>query len=149
MMDSRVRAPEFDGKDGSYARFMIKWQAFAQISGLVPSYTTVLPATQHEILDLTKADEKAKHDVLKVNAKGMYYLTLSLKSATVQNMAMQEMRCDPDWPVGLAHNVMAALEKKFKSQDDVAKMEMEAEVLNIKLTSRQNPQEIGESMLAV
>ena len=28
-------------------------------------------------------------------------------------------------------------------------MEMEAEVLNIKLTSRQNPEEIGESILAV
>ena len=62
MTDSRVRAPEFDGKDGSYARFMIKWQAFAQISGfseaLVASYTTVLPDTQHKILDVTKPDEK-------------------------------------------------------------------------------------------
>ena len=50
MTESRGRAPEFDRKDGSYARFMIKWQAFAQISGfsgaLVPSYTVVLPATQ-------------------------------------------------------------------------------------------------------
>ena len=79
----------------------------------------------------------------------MYYLTLSLKSATVQNMVMQEMRCDPNWPVGLAHNVMTALEKKYKPQDDVAEMEMEAEVLNIRLTSRQNPEEIGESIPAV
>ena len=97
---------------------MIKWQAFAQISGfseaLVPSYATALPGTQHKSLDLTKQDEKAKHDALKVNAKGMYYLTLSLKSATVQNMVMQEMRRDPNWPVGLAHNVMTALEKKYK-----------------------------------
>ena len=57
---------------------------------MVPSYTVVLPVTQHEILDLTIVDEKAQHDALKVNAKakGMYYLTLSLKSATVQNMVM-------------------------------------------------------------
>ena len=117
MTDSRVRAPEFDGKDGSYARFMIKWQAFAQISGfseaLVASYNDVLPGTQHEVLDATNSDEKKKMDALKVNAKGMYYLTLSLKSATVQNMVMQEMRCDTEWPVGLAYNVMAALEKKY------------------------------------
>ena len=100
---------------------MIKWQVFAQISkfsvALAPSYATALPGTQHESLDLTKPNEKAKDDALKVNAKGMYYLTLSLKSATVQNMIMQEMRRDPDWPVGLAYNVMAALEKKYKPQD--------------------------------
>ena len=61
----------------------------------------------------------------------MCYLTLSLKSATVQFMAIQEMRRNPDWPVGLAHNAMAPLEKKFK------------------LTICQNPEEIGESISAV
>ena len=52
---------------------MIKWQALAQISGfreaLVASYTSVLPDTLHEILDVTNVYVKAKHDALKVNAK--------------------------------------------------------------------------------
>ena len=42
-----------------------------------------------------------------------------------------------------------SIENKLKPQDAVAEMEMEAKVLNIKLTSRQNPEEIGESILVV
>ena len=147
--DNAVKIPKFDGTN--YQLFKSKLTAILSLKGcgeaLLPSFKTKLPATEAATCSAT-TDEGKGHTIAKQqNAMSVLYLTLAMEDEYL--MAVIDESRTTDWPGALACEVMASLDEEYKSNDIMARADLQAKMMRLKLGKNENPKMLGDKMTAL
>ena len=147
--DRSVRIPTFH--EGKWQVFSVKFKAMAAIKGfaeaLEPGFKSKLPASEDTSLDLAKEDEKAQSKAKEKNALAVHYLTMSFENEE-QLGYIEDARSD-EWPSALACEIWASLVDENKPSDTIAVAEMLKKMMNLKLSSGEDPKKLGERIAMV
>eukprot|EP00957_Ditylum_brightwellii_P041749 3161392-Ditylum_brightwellii.AAC.1 len=125
-ISSLLKIPVFDGEEGHYQSWMIRFQAYARVKGFSTALkiSSDLPATEEEIgmLDPTQPKEKKAIAAGKRNVLAMAHITMALGTETLINMV--NTVSNKDWPGGLAYKLIEVLEEEYQPTNRVAGVEM-------------------------
>ena len=139
---------EFDGTAKSFPKYEVQLKAALGIEGwtkvLDEKFKQELPASEHDVLDETKPDEKKRIEARELNAKVVNMIVLGQKSVTMINMI--ETTKSADWPSGLACEIWSEFRGRFAPEDDIAEMDMEDELAKIRITAKEDPWKVVDKI---
>ena len=135
---SGVKIPKFDGTN--YQLFKSKLTAVCTLKGcgeaLVQSFKLKLPASEATVLSDTTDTGKA-----------VLYLTLAMEDENLMTAIDEESTSL--WPGALACDVMKSLDDEYKPSDVMARAELQAKMMKLKLSKNENPKTLGDKMTAL
>ena len=144
-----IKCPHFSGKKGDYPFWMIQFRAYAATVGisdaLEDGFQSKLPPTEMAALDET--NDAALIKARNRNARAMAALTLGQKDNKV--MALIHRSRSKDWPGGLAHEAVKLLKKRFEPDDDMAELDMQAELDKLKLGKNEDPELLQDKVAEI
>jgi len=142
---------QFSGKKEDYPVFASKFKALCAMKGcleaLEPSFMAQLPADDSTVLDESKEAEAKQIEAKKKNMTAMSYLTFAM--STPQLLAKIEASKSTAWPGGLAYELWAKLEKKYKPKDTLAVAEAMQKLMALKLDQSQDPESLGDEIAKI
>jgi hypothetical protein len=131
----------------------IKFSAHLTMLGLkdclTPEFANELPAKEKDTLDLTSNEGKIWANTVRKNEKMMMQFALSWTKVGQLNKLNRATRADKDWPSQKAHDVMIQLGKEYKSDDMMAKTEMEKAVNKLSLSKKKDPNNLKDELSAI
>ena len=146
-----IKLPRFDGKKRHFALWWSMFEAAFNVKGCAEaldlSFKAVLPASNSTVLDMTTDKGKAWKKAKMQNALAESYLRLSLDSSRLLEMIGASKSAD--WPCGLACDLVERLRKKYKPDDVTALAEMTTKLSNLKLSKKQDPEDLEDAIAAI
>ena len=86
---------------------------------------------------------------LDINTKAIYGLILALQTKDMLNKATLQHSTDFDWPTGKFPDIWKKNCEEENPKDEMAEMDMEDELREIRLGKERNPKEILRDMAAI
>ena len=138
-----VRLRKFDGRREDCPVFLIIFEALCGVKkcaeALDPGFARKLPAKESDVT--TDADQiEAK----KQNAMAMSLLTLAMDSPMLLSKIASSKSVS--WPGGLAHVLIAKLNKKYKHNDTIVSAKQTKKLMKLKLKTNQDQEELGDKI---
>ena len=145
-----VRMPTFSGKQQDWVYYKLQLQAYNGAIGcadvLSPSFDTELPATEAKVL--TSSDEDKKKELArKKNTKVMQALVMGMKEKQMLN-AIELSKTD-EWPSGKAWRVFEQLDEDFWPDTELAGIEMNDELQELRLKKTDDPRDLVHAIAAI
>ena len=84
-----------------------------------------------------------------MNAKAIYGLTLALQTEDMLNKVTLQQSTDSDWPTGKFPGIWKEICEEENPKDEMAEMDTEDELREIRLGKERNPKEILRDMSAI
>jgi hypothetical protein len=106
-----------------------------------------LPQKESVVPDTMNKEGKAQAAAIKRNSIAMVNLTMAFTSEATMGMIFKAKTSD--WPGGLAHLVMRALEQKYQPEDTITRVEMRQRLSNIKMKRNDDPATLFEQISAI
>ena len=146
-----IKVVPFSGKETDFPFWMMKLEALLSNHGLIETisdtFDAKLPAKENAMLDPTDTAEKAQITAREQNAKACNIIIMSQQSNTVlQWLSLEKTTM---WPTGKAYKMVAAMKKRYKVDDDLAELDMHAELDKIKLSKNRDPRKLNDDIGAV
>ena len=108
-----------------------------------------LPTDENAALDENIDADAKKILALKMNEQVMAMLMIAMNTDEGMSKVMQEMKRSPVFETGQAWRVIKMIKEECRPEDDIAAMEMEAEVAKIRLKKGENPKSLKEKMASI
>jgi len=158
---SNLRPPKYNGNGGrAFVVFVLHFKAWLNTQGcggvLDADFDIALPSSESERATLlvalsgsdaaAKADAKTKLIALDMNAKATYGLILALQTEDMLNKVTLQQSADPNWPTGKFPEIWKEICDEENPKDEMAEMDMEDELREIRLGKERNPKEILRDM---
>ena len=96
-----------------------------------------------------KADTKTKLTALDMNANAIYGLILALQTEGMLNKVTLQQSAGSDWPTGKFPQIWKEICAEENPKDEMAEMEMEDNLREIRLGKERKPKETLRDMVAI
>jgi hypothetical protein len=146
--DKSIPLPKFSGKEEEYQMWKAQFKGFCAAKGIWSGAIidkAQLPTSETTVLDpSTDARQIQARDC---NRLMMAYLLNAFKKTTDTQKVMNTM--SDDWPSGLAHEVMDALDTKYNPKDLQTDVELETKCAAVHMKTREDPDTLFEQIDAI
>jgi hypothetical protein len=152
MTDSRgVILPTFSGKNDDFQVWWTKFRAFATAKGVIDVLLGTendMPVSERAILDDAKPAEKLMIKARERNSLAMAYLLSAFTQEADISLAYEAME-DPDWPGGLAFEVVTKLLQVYQPKDKVTTVELYEKLLKVTMKKKEDPKALFEQVAKI
>jgi hypothetical protein len=134
-----------------YAIWWTRFTAYAGVFGFAAALRiggeADMPISEDESIDVTTTDGKLKAAAKKRNTVAMCNFTLAFETEVM--MAFIYESYSDEWPGGLAHLVVVALNHRFKPQDTMTRVQLRVKLSQVSMTLKDNPATIFEQLSVI
>jgi hypothetical protein len=120
-----LRSPTFDGKEDKFQIFWMRFKAYVKVYKFAPALKICGEAN-------LPANDVTPFDIMTVTGR-------------LQAVAKKRN----DWPVGLAHLIVAAMLQRYMSQDTVTRVELRQMLNKVSMTPNNDPRVIFEQISTI
>jgi hypothetical protein len=142
--------PSFDGSLKNYQMWWTKFRAFATLSGFAEAIKEdpdpMLPTSSTTAVEDTEDAAKMKFAILK-NDLAMSSFTIAFTKEGIMRLVSQAKT--KEWPDGAAHLIVRMLNKKFRPNDMMSKVELRQQLNKVVMKKGSNPAVLFETLAAV
>jgi len=144
-----VRLPMFDGDHKKFQMWNTRFRAFATVSRFAEALApqAMMPAREDELIDETTDDGRLKALAIRRNGVAMANLSMAFTSEGTMGLVYKAM--NPEWPGGLAYLVMEALNKKYRPQDTITRVELRQKLNKVAMKKNQDPATLFEQVSSI
>ena len=144
-----VRLPMFDGDHKKFQMWNTRFRAFATVSRFAEALAphAMMPAREDELFDETTEDGRLKALAIRRNGVAMANLSMAFTSEGTMGLVYKAMT--PEWPGGLAYLVMEALNKKYRPQDTITRVELRQKLNKVAMKKNQDPATLFEQVSSI
>ena len=127
-----------------------RFRAFATVSRFAEALApqTMMPAREDELIDETTDDGRLKALAIRRNGVAMANLSMAFTSEGTMGL-VQYKAMTPEWPGGLAYLVMEALNKKYRPQDTITRVELRQKLNKVAMKKNQDPATLFEQVSSI
>lgn len=139
--------PKFDGKKSAYSMWMARFEAFAVLEdfseAIQKTAESDLPAKASDAIQ-SGDDGKEARAAKKRNQRAFYYLTMAFQTEGL--ISKIHAAKTQEYPEGLAWMVIAALEKEYRPNDLLSRVDLRADMNKVRLRVNDEPTKLKEQI---
>ena len=147
LSEKSVKLPTFDGLHAHIPRFKAYATVYKFDQALKVGGERDLPASESVMIDTSTDVRKRQEAAKKRNAVVMANLTMIFMTEATMGLVYKAM--SNDWPGGLAHEVTAALLKKYKLEDTISRVELIQKMSEVRMKENDDPATLFEQLSAI
>ena len=162
--NSKSKPPRYNGKGGrDFVVFGIHFKAWLHTQGIGEvldlNFESTLPTAESDRTGLlteaagadatVAAAAKKRLRALDANSAAVYGLILALQTDDMLNKVTLQQSLDSDWTIGKFPSIWKEICDEENPKDEMAEMDMEDELREIKLGKNSNPKEILRDMASI
>ena len=151
LSEKSVKLPTFDGSHATFQLWWTRFKAYATVykfdQALKVGGERDLPASESVTIDTSTDVGKRQEAAKKRNAVAMANLTMAFTTEATMGLVYKAM--SNDWPGGLAHEVTAALLKKYKPEDTISRVELRQKMSEVRMKKNDDPATLFEQLSAI
>jgi hypothetical protein len=143
--------PTFDGSANNYTIWWAKFKAFATLNGFSEAIQTEpnpdMPKKYTDSIDISTEDGKRQYGAKRMNDMAISSLTVAFNKEGIMRLFSKAKT--KEWPEGLAYLVVLELNKKFKPNDIITKVEMRQKLNQVNMKKGSDPALLFKSLAEV
>ena len=146
-----VRLPTFGGAQKDFQIWWTRFLAYGSVykfaAALKESDDVDLPASDADVLDLTKDEGKRQDAARKRNNVAMANFTMAFTSEALMGLVFKAQSAE--WPGGKASRVVKALMTKYMPKDRISRVELRQMLASVAMKDNDNPATLFEQISAI
>lgn len=146
-----AKLPSFSGLRKDYQTWWVRFIAYATVwkfsAALVTGGETTMPSSDAAVLDEMTVTGKASTAAKQRNALAMANLTMAFETEGLLGIVYKST--SSRWPAGLAHEVVAQLQKKYSPDDRISRVELRTMLNAVSMKTTEDPSVLFEQVSAI